>query len=110
MRILFAIKSLSPPPGGAERVLATIATQLAERGHRAIVVSFDDSQSVDFYPLSNKVERIRLGAPPPGRSRVGDMFGRIKIFRRISASINADVVLGFMHSSFIPMAVALLGS
>src|SRR3954451_13229740 len=105
MHILFAIKSLSPPPGGAERVLATVASQLAERGHRVIVASFDDPGSRDFYPISQEVERIRLGKLSSRRSRAGDMLARVQMLRRTCAERKPDVAVGFMHSSFIPLAI-----
>lgn len=110
MHILFAIKSLSPPPGGAERVLATIASQLAKRGHRVVVASLDEPEGRDFYPISKEVERVRLGEPPSGKSRARGMFARVGRFRQICAETKPDVAVGFMHSSFIPLAAALIGS
>ena len=110
MRILFAIKSLSLAPGGAERVLATIASELAKRGHRITVASLDDPQDRDFYPISKEVERVRLGRIPSGRSRARELIARIGKFRQVCAETKTDVAVGFMHSSFIPLAVALLGS
>ena len=41
MRLLFAIKSLNVPGGGAERVLVQVAGGLAARGHDVAILTFD---------------------------------------------------------------------
>ena len=41
MRLYFLIKNLSSSVGGAERVLAQVASSLAERRYEVIVVTFD---------------------------------------------------------------------
>lgn len=108
MHILFAIKGLSPPPGGAERVLATISSELAERGHRITVASFDDPGADDFYPMSNGIERVRLGKLNPGNSRATDLLARVRLLRKLS--LRPDVAVGFMHSAYVPLAIALIGT
>jgi glycosyltransferase involved in cell wall biosynthesis len=103
MKLVFIINSLSEPGGGAERVLANVSSALAGRGHDVTVASFDDGTSADFYSFAPAVNRIRLG----GARQPAGILRRIFSARRLVRRVRPDVVIGFMHSAFIPQAVAL---
>lgn len=110
MRLLFAIKSMHVPGGGAERVLATVANGLAQRGHEAAILTFDPPGR-SFYALAESVERIDLGINTPGmptpRLRLIGSLGRM---RAAATAWRPDLAIGFMHSMYVPMGVALAGS
>ena len=68
MKLLFGIKSMDVAGGGAERVLAIVASGLAKRGHDVSVLSFDAPGGNSFYPLESGVRRICLGMGPTDTS------------------------------------------
>ena len=110
MRFVFAVKSMNTAGGGAERVLAEVVNGLAARGHELSVVTFDGAGS-SFYPLSDAVQRHdlevgRVGKPTPR----GELVAALPRLRRTVVSLRPDVVVGFMHSMFVPLGLALLGS
>ena len=111
MKLLFLIKTLALPGGGAERVLADVAAGLAERGHEVIVASFDREGADDFYGFDWRIERVRLGIGHAHlRSDLGTTLARIRRLRRFVTERRPDVAVGFMHSAYIPLALALAGS
>ena len=110
MRLLFAIKSLNVEGGGAERVLVDVANGLTARGHEVVLLTFD-SGGASFYPLHEGVVRIDLGVGPPGEPTPrGRLFGSLPAMRREVLRASPDLVVGFMHSMYIPLGVALLGA
>jgi glycosyltransferase involved in cell wall biosynthesis len=111
MRLLFVVKALASQAGGAERVLSVVASALAARGHPVTVLSFDPPESDDFYPLDSRVRRVRLGigrASEP--SRPGETLKRIVGLRRAVREIRPEIAIGFMHSAYLPLGVACLGT
>lgn len=111
MKLLFVIKSLAVPAGGAERVLAEVTSALAARGHDVSVMSYDPSDSIDFYRVDPAVRRIRLGIGRPlAPSRVKETVQRMTAVRRAACGLQPDVVIGFMHSTYLPLGAALLGT
>ncbi|MCB9978334.1 MAG: glycosyltransferase family 4 protein [Rhodospirillales bacterium] len=111
MKILFAIKRMEGAAGGAERVFALISSRLAARGHDVAVLSFDPPGTESFYPLAPGIRRIFLPLGDPSRpSRMRDMARRIPALRRAVRAESPDLVIGFMHSMFVPMALALFGT
>lgn len=111
MKVLFAIKALDAVGGGAERVLCVVASGLAARGHEVTAVSFDAPGGKSFYPLDARVRRIALGVGPTDRRTDAKSFvARARALRRVVRRENPDVAVGFMHSTFVPLAFALAGS
>jgi len=111
MKILFLIKSLAIPGGGAERILTLIGTALARRGHEVILLTFDAEGSRDFYAVGADVKRLRLGAGD-ARRRSGLIATTVRLagIRKMARSLRPDVAVGFMHSAYVPLALALAGT
>ncbi|MGF1743150.1 glycosyltransferase family 4 protein [Vibrio profundum] len=111
MKLLFAIKHLSSASGGAERVLCTVCSDLAERGHNVSIVTLDTPGGQPFYHLDARVKLIDLAigdaAQPTG---VFEAIKRMKALRHIVVTEKPDVAVGFMHSMFIPLAFSLVGT
>ena len=107
LKLLFVIKSLGTPGGGAERVLCDICSALAGRGHSVTIASFDDPRSSDFYSVDQGVERLRLGigkaAAPSGPI---EFIRRTARLQSLLATCRPQVSIGFMHSAFVPLAIA----
>lgn len=111
MKILFAIKSMDGVGGGAERVLADVTSGLAELGHCVLILTYDRPNGKSFYPLDSSINRISLSIGSSGQSStVCETLQRMLAMRRSIAEINPDIVVGFMHSMFIPLGLALAGT
>ena len=110
MNLLFVIKTMDSRGGGAERVLAEVASALAHRGHRVTVVSFDTPEAVDFYSFDPRVERVKIAIGRAARrSGLFDTGRRTAALRRVARGVRPDAAIGFMHSSFVPLGWALVG-
>lgn len=111
MKLLFCIKALNNPGGGAERVLADVASGLAARGHDVTVLSYDAPGGESFYALHDRVRRIELGiGSTTATATVAETLRRMAALRRHARRTGPDVVIGFMHSMFLPLGAALLGT
>ena len=111
MKILFSIKALDDIQGGAERVLADISSGLADKGHDVSVLSFDVPGGQAFYPLNEQVKRIALGiGDAKSKARLGEVMKRMIALRGAVKEQKPDVVVAFMHSTFIPASFALIGT
>ena len=109
MKLLFAIKTLTAA-GGAERVFCAIAGELARRGHEVAVMTFDRPDTPSFYPLDRGIRRLDIGvgdAGPP--ARVSEILRLMMSLRCVVGSERPQVIVGFMHSMFVPLALALVG-
>lgn len=108
MKILFAIKSINHKGGGAEKVLSLVASGLAERKHEVSVLSFDEVTDDPFYFLDPRVIKIGLGIGNVKRSAsLSETLVRMLSLRRTIISIKPDIVIGFMHSMYIPLSFSL---
>ena len=109
MRLLFCIKAMNIPGGGAERVLAEVTGGLAARGHETAVLSFDPPGGCSFYPLDPRVKRIELGIGSiTDSATVLSTLHRIAALRVTVRAYAPEVAIGFMHSMFIPLGLALV--
>ena len=103
MKFLFCIKSVSTLGGGAERVLSEVANGLHKRGHSVSILTFEASSSISFYPLDPAIERH-------GFTFRGLRPSALIALRKCICDLTPDIVVGFMPSSYVPVAFALAGS
>lgn len=109
MKLLFAIKSLNVAGGGAERVLVDVANGLAARGHGVSILTFDPP-GPSFYPLDRAIARIDLPFNSPGTPLSLKAFmAAIPRLRAAVRQCRPDVLVPFMHSTFVPVTLATLG-
>lgn len=89
-------------PGGAERVVATLATAWARRGRSVTLLTFDDGRRPPFYALDPVVRHRPLalaGVSHGWAERVTANLGRIRALRRAIRASRPDAVLGFTDST-----------
>ncbi len=111
MKLFFAIKSLYCIAGGAERVICEISSEMCSRGHDVILVTCDRPGQAPFFNLDHRVRRINLGLGDPGAfSGLWITLSRMKALRQMVMEERPDVVIGFMHSMFIPLGFSLIGT
>lgn len=111
MKILFFIKQMYQASGGAERVLAEVMGGLVEK-HDVHLLSFDAPGSVSFYPLDDRITWLKLGSDREGAAAANrlNVLSRMVMLRRAIKALAPDVAIGFMHSAYIPLGLAMLGS
>lgn len=113
MKLLFAAKTLAAPggAGGAERVLRDVTAGLAARGHEIVVLSFDPDDAPDFYAYPAGVLRLRAGDHAVAqRTSPLQMIERIRRSRAQVRAVTPDVAVGFMHSAYVMLSLALARS
>ncbi len=109
MRLLFVIKSLGP--GGAERVLSALTGELLARRHEVEIASFDPPGWTDFYPFDPAIVRHRLGIGTVARSSGPvDVVHQAAALRSLLRSRKPAIAIGFMHSAFVPLGFAAIGT
>lgn len=111
MKVLFAIKRLASAVGGAERVFCTVCTELVNRGYEVSVLTFDPVGGKPFYSLDPRIQRLDLGIGDSSKpAKFMETLKRIRVLRQVVNLEKPDIVVGFMHSMFVPMAFALVGT
>lgn len=111
MNLLFCIKAMNNPGGGAERVLSDIANNLVRRGHSVRVLTFEKPGGRSFYALDPAIERIDLAIGDTVRSATFmESQRRVLGLRRVLKAERPDVAIGYMHSTFVPLGFAAIGT
>lgn len=97
--------------GGAERVMAGLASRLAERGHEVTLITLDDA-SRDRHAVSPGVTRQPLDVMGHSRNLWQRLVATRRRVRTIATAIDAaapDVVLSFCDSTNLLVLTALRG-
>ncbi|TWT79222.1 alpha-1,4-N-acetyl-D-galactosaminyltransferase [Planctomycetes bacterium CA13] len=109
MKILCIIHSLDG--GGAERVMARLASMLAARNHQVALVTLDDAKN-DRHSVSDSVRRLPLGVmseTPRGFAKLRNIRRRLSAIRRTVKHESPDVVLSFCDRTNIDVLLATIG-
>lgn len=108
MKIVLAVKGMENASGGTERVVAMLVAGLRERGHHVTLMTFDRPQASSFYSLPEDLDWVKLNVGDVRRS-LGffEVFAAVRALRRALRQSRPDVVVGFMHSMFVPLAAAV---
>jgi glycosyltransferase involved in cell wall biosynthesis len=111
MKFTFAIKNLSNSVGGAERVLNIICNFLVSRNHQVTVITFDSADAPTFYKFDSRVRLLRLGIGNSERpAKPIELLFRMRALRKVILREGPHLAIGFMHSTFIPLAFALVNT
>src|SRR3954451_5032486 len=111
MKVAFVIKTLDTSGGGAERVLTQVTSELVRRGHQVTLITFGKKGEPDFYPVDPAIRRVWLDVGDvQARSGVMEVVRRVNSLRRTVSDLAPDVAIGFMHSAYVPLALALAAS
>ncbi len=108
MKLLFAIKALSPLGGGAERVFADIVNGLHQRGHEITVLTFESLDMPGFYEVEKDIPRWDIGAP--GVPNKAALLRYLPGQRKRILDLAPDIVVAFMPSCYVPLGAILAGS
>lgn len=96
-RVTFVTQGMGP--GGAERVMATMANHWAERGRPVCLLTLEGDETPSYYPLHRNIELRPLGiagaSGGAGRAIVNNAR-RLPALRRAIAVTDPDVVIAFL--------------
>jgi GalNAc-alpha-(1->4)-GalNAc-alpha-(1->3)-diNAcBac-PP-undecaprenol alpha-1,4-N-acetyl-D-galactosaminyltransferase len=109
MKISFVIHSLDG--GGAERVMAGLASRLQRRGHACTLITLDDGQN-DRHDVDANVTRMTLDLMKPSVHKwqaVTNNFKRIRRLRQAIRDSQPDVVLSFCDVMNVLTLIATRG-
>lgn len=110
LKILLGIKGMDSTRGGAEKVMAGLASELVEHGHSVTLMTFDKPGGHSFYHVDPRVRRLSLGIGSTTLpSTVPEFLRRLPAIRRVVREERPDIVIGFMHSMYVLMGFSLLG-
>lgn len=104
MKVSFVTRNLSA--GGAERVIAQLATYMAEKGIHCEIVTIDQKEV--FYTIPSNIKIYQIGKK--SNNKVADKFLRYKDLRRYLKLSNPNVVLSMPEEIGIYVIPALLGT
>lgn len=111
VKVLFAIKTLTYSVGGAERLAAILSGAMAERGIDTHLLTFDAKEDVSFFDVHSKITRHWVETIKSLRkTRLWEVPQILLSLRRQAKEIQPDIVVAFMHSMFVPMQCALIGT
>ncbi len=110
LRLTLVISSLRL--GGAEGVLARIASGLAGRGHQVRLLTLEDASAPVAQPLHPAVRHQALGLSAPAKGPLSALCAnlwRVVALRRAILAQPADAVLSFMTETSITTLFAVGG-
>lgn len=94
--------------GGAERVMAGLASRLAARGHQVTLITYDDAL-VSGYVLDDRVNRVGLNLKSGARgliAKASQVRRRHQVIRESLLRLSPDVVLSFCDRNNIDALAA----
>ncbi len=84
---------------------------LAERCLDMHLLTFDAADDVPFFKVDPAVTRHFINSVnPKGKTKIWEMPGLLWRLRKQVKTIKPDIVVAFMHSMFVPLQCALLGT
>ncbi|HMJ06725.1 MAG TPA: glycosyltransferase family 4 protein [Chthoniobacterales bacterium] len=105
------VKTLAFRGGGAERVLTTLTTALANRGHDVAIATFDRDGAEPFFATNPSVDVLLLGVGEVGSvSTWREVLDRSRALRRLARDRKPDVAIGFLNSAYVPLTFGLVGT
>jgi GalNAc-alpha-(1->4)-GalNAc-alpha-(1->3)-diNAcBac-PP-undecaprenol alpha-1,4-N-acetyl-D-galactosaminyltransferase len=98
-------------PGGAERVMTTIANHWAAEGRRVWLVTFGSPDDGAFFPLDSLVRRVDLDVLKARRNpfKGANSVRQVLTLRRALKQIGPDVVISFIVETNVLTLMATRG-
>ena len=110
LTILFACRNFDMMAGGVEKMSSLIMNDMIQRGHKVILLTWDNSQSISHYYLNPKIKWIKLNLGQPNiKANYFLRFKRQIIIRNYIKELNPSLVIGFQVGTFIAMRFSSFG-
>ncbi len=111
MRIALVISDLGP--GGAQRVLTSLAGAWSTQGNGVHLLPLHGGPDQDFYAVAPAVHVQHLALPVGRTGAVGKLWrnvGRVRALRRALRALRPDVVVSFIDQSNVVTLLAAAGT
>ena len=73
------------------------------------MITFDKENHYNFYPIHESIKRINLSiGNSSSKTNFSEYFKRIFAIRNLLSVGKPDLIVGFMHSAYIPISFAIL--
>lgn len=110
MRIMIACRAIDNMAGGIERQALALANEMAQRGHKVCLFTWDHDKAAAFYRIDEAVTWYKLDMGTPAK-KAGFLlrFKRMKRIRKVVRKFKPEVCLGFQEGVFIAMRAYTLG-
>lgn len=110
MKLLFVCRKFDRMAGGVERMAVTIMNEMADRGFKVALLTWDDGRAIPHYDMTPQIAWTQLAmgnpdAPASWRLR----FLRQIAMRRLVRQIQPNVVIAFQSGAFMAIRLAVLG-
>ena len=110
LTILFACRNFDMMAGGVEKMSSLIMNDMVKRGHKVILLTWDNSLSVSHYELNPEIKWIKLDLGSPNiKANYFLRFKRQIKIRKYIKEINPSLVIGFQVGTFIAMRLSSFG-
>lgn len=107
MHIAIILSSLGA--GGAERVLALLASHWTAIGRRVTIIAFDRPTDAVFHDFGPLVRLVRLDLPSGGNGAAGLLGRRVRRLRQVLRDEAPDVIISFLFKINVTTLMAGLG-
>jgi len=105
-KIVFAIDTNTA--GGGERVIATLANYMSEKGHETYLINSDSDSS--FYPINEKVNVLKMNLDRSRAGRVGRFIKKYSYLKSFFWQKKPDAVVAFLFNMEAPTILAGLAT
>ena len=102
MKIVFAIDTNTA--GGGERVIATLANCMSQKGHDTYLINSDSESS--FYSISNKVTIVKMELDREQTRKVQRFIRKYRFLKNFFKSNKPDAVVAFLFNMEAPAILA----
>jgi len=110
MKLLFVARAIDRMAGGVERMVISIMSAMAERGHDVCLFSWDKAGATSFYPIASNLAWRRLDMGDPlSRASLRQITARLPVVREFVRSLRPDVIVCFQGGPFRAMGLYTAG-
>lgn len=110
LRLIFVARKFANMAGGLERISIDLMNEMARRGYKVGLMTWDDRSAVTHYPLDSRVQWLKLDIGNPEiSSGMAERLAKLRRFRNFAKEFKPDVILGFQSGAALFSRVATLG-
>lgn len=110
LKLIFIARKFENTAGGLERISIDLMNEMARRGHKIALITWDRNLALAHYPIDNRVEWLKLDIGNPDvASSLYTSISRLKKFRSFTGDFCPDIILGFQSGAALFSIVATFG-
>lgn len=108
--LMFVCRNFNEMAGGIERMASFIMSNMVDRGHDVILLTWDKKNATSYYQLNPKIKwiKLNLGSPELKASWILRIKRQIAI-RNIVKKIKPSLIIGFQVGTFFAFRTAIIG-